>query len=276
MHGHPSTRSSQCAWAIIYRLGERRWVRLTENKTERRELVDCRLEAHLDQYLAAARITDDPTNALFHGTLTGNKKIAARSANRTVVMSMIRRRIKAISHPPTALAKGGRGLAPYGDDLQRLIDSIEPVTVTDLRDRAIIGLILYASTSPRAIAALRIGDYYVEGNEHWLNVIERAATAVVPPLDSLLREYLSAARIGDARTTPLFYARNRNSVQSPRLTSSIWFGAERPRRGSRHRTGLFASYPRSARDHTDHNRRPLGLAAAIIAIVAPMMRRGAR
>jgi len=223
-----------------YRLGERRWVRLVENETERRELVDRRLETHLDEYLTAARIANDPTGALFRATLGGNSKIAARPMSRKLAMLMIQHRIEAIVHPPEPLAKGGRGLAPYGADLQRLIDSIEPSTVTDMRDRAIIGLILYASASPRAIAALRVGDYYVQVDERWLKLIERAATPVISPLDSLLGDYLGAAQIGDQRTTSLFYLGNGNGDTPARpITPSYIVNLVRRRSAA---TGLKAPY----------------------------------
>jgi integrase/recombinase XerD len=124
--------------------------------------------------------------------------------NRHTVVSMIERRIEAITHPPKRLSKGDRGLATYSNEIRRLLDSVESLTVRGKRDRAIIGLMLYASATPRVIAAMRVHDYYVQRDEYWLNLSGRTPTVVSSPLASLLREYLDAAQIGDARTTPLF------------------------------------------------------------------------
>jgi site-specific recombinase XerD len=48
------------------RIGGRAWVRLvTDNDAERIEPIDDRLETYLDEYIAVARIADEPATPLF-------------------------------------------------------------------------------------------------------------------------------------------------------------------------------------------------------------------
>lgn len=73
-----------------YSLGDRRWVWLRENGIERYEIVDRRLEPHIDAYLAAAAIAaDEPRSPLFRTTLQHSRHLSTRQVARPQILSMI-------------------------------------------------------------------------------------------------------------------------------------------------------------------------------------------
>src|SRR5258708_36572295 len=73
-----------------YSLGDRRWVRLWENGIERHEIVDRRLEPHIDAYLAVAAIADAPRSPLFRVTFQGSQRLSMRRVTRHHVLSVIK------------------------------------------------------------------------------------------------------------------------------------------------------------------------------------------
>jgi len=70
----PAAMSSIAAMQVdhFYRVGGRAWVRLVVDGVERVEPVDRALETYLDEYLAAARIADEPTTPLFRSVRAHN------------------------------------------------------------------------------------------------------------------------------------------------------------------------------------------------------------
>src|SRR5438874_203311 len=92
-------------------------------------------------------------------------------------------------------------------EAQRLIDGIEPSTLASLRDRAIIGVMGYAWASLDAALGLRVRDYYVVGDRHWLRLIDNGAERyelVDGRLKPLIDVYLAAAGIGSEPHTLMF------------------------------------------------------------------------
>ena len=74
-----------------------------------------------------------------------------------------------------------------------VISSIRPSDPVNLRDRAIIGMMVYAGATPKEIAAIRTYDYLA--NNEWCCIkLGRSRLVEVPkPLHLLMREYLRAA-----------------------------------------------------------------------------------
>ena len=202
-----------------YWSGGRRWVRLTDAGSERRELVDRKLELLIDQYMAAARIEEYSTRLLFRSIIPGNGNLSARPITQQHILNMIKKYTNKIA----ANFKHHRSTA-YGFDscqLEQLIADIETVTTADRRDRAIIGLMLYTSASSRTISLMRARDYYVQTNQYWVRLNRRHSILAKPPLIALMREYLAAFLSKDDDTSPLFSTEHKRSMTAADVREMI-------------------------------------------------------
>jgi site-specific recombinase XerD len=175
-----------------YTLGYRRWVRLTENGTERREMVDRKLETVMDEYLKAARIENEPRTPLFRSTLHGSRRIGAWAVNRQHTLELIRNSILNDEADIT------------DDQARQLLRTIKRRGIINLRDRAIIGLILYASASPNTIAVLRVSDYELRNGQHQVRLSHEVAVAASPPLVAIIGDYLATVPWRTHGGSPLF------------------------------------------------------------------------
>jgi len=103
-----------------------------------------------------------------------------------------------------------RGKTPVltEDQARRLLESIDISTLVGLRDRALIGVMVYTFARVSAVAAMTVDDYYPQGKRWWLRLHEKGGKRHEMPahhkLEAFLDEYLTAACIRDAGKTPLF------------------------------------------------------------------------
>jgi integrase len=91
--------------------------------------------------------------------------------------------------------------------MQRLIDVIEPRTLANLRDRAIIAVLGYAWAPLNAVLAMRVRDYYWSGDCRWVRLVDRGTERrelAARRLQEYMDEYLAAAGIEDEPDSPLF------------------------------------------------------------------------
>jgi site-specific recombinase XerD len=116
---------------------------------------------------------------------------------------------------PAAAVRGPRysaaeGKTPIltGDEPRRLLASIKTDTLIGLRDRALIGLLLYTAARVNAAVSLKVGDYYSQGATWFLRLREKGGKRHVMPCNHHLQEYLSAyidaAGIAKDAKWPLF------------------------------------------------------------------------
>jgi integrase len=77
-----------------------------------------------------------------------------------------------------------------------------------LRDRALIGVMIYSFARIGAVVAVRVEDYYAGGKRWWLRMHEKGGKRHEMPahhkLEQVLDEYLAAAGIREQDKTPLF------------------------------------------------------------------------
>ncbi|MGC1954837.1 MAG: tyrosine-type recombinase/integrase, partial [Gammaproteobacteria bacterium] len=99
-------------------------------------------------------------------------------------------------------------LAP--EDARALFDRIRTDTVLGLRDRALIGVMIYSFARVSAAVGLRVDDYFPQGKRWWLRFHEKGGKEHEMPahhtLEEYLDAYLQAAGIGAERKGPLFRA----------------------------------------------------------------------
>jgi integrase/recombinase XerD len=124
-----------------------------------------------------------------------------------------------------------RGKTPVlqADEARTLIDSIDTSSLPGLRDRALIGLMVYTFARVGAAISLRIEDFYVQGRRGWVRLHEKGGKEHEMPthhnLDRYLEEYIAAAGIAEDRKGPLFRtARGRSGelTGNSLLQSDVW------------------------------------------------------
>lgn len=97
---------------------------------------------------------------------------------------------------------------------RRLLRSIDTSGIVGLRDRAIIGILIYTAVRVGAIASLQAGDFYDVGTQFCLRFSEKGGKSREIPcrhdLQLFLQEYLTAAEAADKKS-PLFTTANRRT-----------------------------------------------------------------
>ena len=103
------------------------------------------------------------------------------------------------------------------DEARHLFRSIEPKTITDLRDRALIALMTYSFARVSAALAMNVKDVYARQHRLWVRLHEKGGKYHEMPchhsLELYLREYIDAASIAEDKNGPLFRSIDRRTKQ---------------------------------------------------------------
>jgi len=109
---------------------------------------------------------------------------------------------------PRYVTKKGKTPVLSTEEARELIDSINVSTVVGLRDRALIGLMVYTFARVGATVAMNVEDYYAQGRRFWVRLHEKGGKRHEMPahhnLDIYLAEYIEASGIADDKKGPLF------------------------------------------------------------------------
>ena len=109
---------------------------------------------------------------------------------------------------PKHVIKRGKTPVLTKDQARRLLASIDTSTLVGLRDRALIGVMIYTFARVSAVVAMTVNDYYPQGKRCWVRLHEKGGKRHEMPahhkLEAFLDEYLSAAGIREAGKSPLF------------------------------------------------------------------------
>ncbi len=93
-------------------------------------------------------------------------------------------------------------------ETRQLLDSIDPSTPTGLRDRALIGLMVYGFARIGAALAMTVGDVFVQNRRLWVRLREKGGKAHAMPchhaLEAYLDAYLDGTGLHGDPTGPLF------------------------------------------------------------------------
>lgn len=103
-----------------------------------------------------------------------------------------------------------KGKTPVLDreEARALLAAIDISTVTGLRDRALIGVMIYTFARIGAVLQMNVGDYFSQGRRGWVRLHEKGGkeheAPCVPKLEMFLDEYIAAAGIAPDTDGPLF------------------------------------------------------------------------
>jgi len=130
---------------------------------------------------------------------------------------------------PKHTQKKGRTPVLTVEEARTLLDSIDTASLPGLRDRALIGLMVYTFARVGAAVSMRVEDFYVQGRRGWVRLHEKGGKEHEMPthhnLDHYLEEYIAAAGIAQDRKGPLFRtSRGRGGELSGNslLQSDVW------------------------------------------------------
>ena len=120
---------------------------------------------------------------------------------------------------PKHVVRKGKTPVLSPDDTRQLFDSIPTDSVAGLRDRALIGVMLYSFARVGAVIQMRVGDYYHVGKSAWLRLHEKGGKHHEVPAHHKAQEFLDAyldfAGIRRQMKRPLFRTIDRHRQLSP-------------------------------------------------------------
>jgi len=114
---------------------------------------------------------------------------------------------------PKHVVKTGRTPVLSAEETRTLLDHINTHTVAGLRDRALIGVMVYSFARVGAVVGMNVEDYFQEGKRWWFRLHEKGGKRHEVPAhhnaEAYLDTYMSACKIGEQHKSPLFRSLDR-------------------------------------------------------------------
>jgi site-specific recombinase XerD len=127
-----------------------------------------------------------------------------------VVGQVVRSNPASVVRGPKHVIKRGKTPVLAPEEARELFSRIPTDTLIGLRDRALIGVLIYSFARVSAAVAMRIEDYFPQGKRWWLQLHEKGGKQHEMPVHHTLEEYLdsyiAAAGIKGDPKSPLFRA----------------------------------------------------------------------
>jgi site-specific recombinase XerD len=109
---------------------------------------------------------------------------------------------------PKHVVKKGKTMVLSAEQARLLLDSIDTTTVVGLRDRALVGTMVYSFARVSAVVGMNVEDYWQNGKRWWLRLHEKGGKHHEVPAhhnaEAYLDAYLTAAGIATSPKNPLF------------------------------------------------------------------------
>ncbi len=109
---------------------------------------------------------------------------------------------------PKHVVKRGKTPVLSAEEARGLLDRIDLSTLAGLRDRALIGVLVFSFARISAAISMRVADYYTQGKRPFFRLHEKGGRYNVVPAHHLAQEYvaayLEAAELVEDRKGPLF------------------------------------------------------------------------
>ena len=163
---------------------------------------------------------------------------------------------------PAHTVRGPRHIVTCGQtpvldpaEARALLDSIDTSTVAGLRDRALIGLMVYSFARIGAALGMAVEDVYTQNHRLWVRLREKGGKRHAMPCHHNLEEYLIAyldgAGLRDDPKGPLFRTIGRGTGKLTRTAAAGQRLRDDPpaRRGCRNRNQAWQPQLPGDRDH---------------------------
>lgn len=135
---------------------------------------------------------------------------------------------------PKHVVKKGKTPVLQADEARELLDAIsvtktvtlagirkEVPDITGLRDRALVGVMVYTFARINAVLQMRVRDYFVQGRRSWVRLHEKGGKEHELPchhnLERYIDEYIKAAGIAGDLDGPLFRTTGRKTGQQQEM-----------------------------------------------------------
>jgi site-specific recombinase XerD len=127
-----------------------------------------------------------------------------------VVGQVVRTNPASVVRGPKHVIKRGKTPVLSPEEARELFTGIPTDTLIGLRDRALVGVLIYSFARVGAAVAMRVEDYFPQGKRWWLRLHEKGGKHHEMPVHHTLEEYLdsyiAAAGIKGEPKSPLFRA----------------------------------------------------------------------
>ncbi len=126
---------------------------------------------------------------------------------------------------PKHVVKTGKTPVLTASEARGLLDRINTDTLVGLRDRALIGVMVYSFARVSAAVAMRVADYYTQGKRSFFRLHEKGGKYLVVPAHHIgqayVDEYIDAANIDDDKQGPLFRSSGQGRRQDVLLRTAM-------------------------------------------------------
>ena len=93
---------------------------------------------------------------------------------------------------PKHVVKKGKTPVLSAEEARELLDEIDLSTLAGLRDRALIGVLVFSFARITAAVSMRVSDYYTQGKRSFFRLHEKGGRYNVVPAHHLAQEYVDA------------------------------------------------------------------------------------
>jgi site-specific recombinase XerD len=119
---------------------------------------------------------------------------------------------------PRYVVTKGKTPVLAANEVRALLDSIPTDSLIGLRDRALIGVMVYSFARVNAVLGMKVKDYFTQGRRGWVRLHEKGGKEHEVPchhtLEKLLDDYIAAAGIAGDADGPLFRTTGRKTGQA--------------------------------------------------------------
>ncbi|KKL76666.1 hypothetical protein LCGC14_2042610 [marine sediment metagenome] len=135
---------------------------------------------------------------------------------------------------PKHVVKTGKTPVLSTEQTRALLDSIDIGKIAGLRDRALIGVMVFSFARVSAVVGMNVEDYFAKGKRFWFRLHEKGGKYHEVPAhhnaEAYVDAYLEAAGIGEESKAPLFRALDsRRRLTERRMKREVVFRMVRRR-----------------------------------------------
>jgi site-specific recombinase XerD len=119
---------------------------------------------------------------------------------------------------PKYVVKKGKTPVLDASEARALLDAIPTDTLTGLRDRALIGVMVYTFARVNAVIGMKVKDYFTQGRRGWVRLHEKGGQEHEVPchhtLERILDDYIEAAGVAGDPNGLLFRSTGRKTGEA--------------------------------------------------------------